>query len=200
MNKIAFQYAVVVAVPALVAFAQVPASLPDQKVEESSANVRVTLKSCKPLRLSGTLGLLLTLHSSPNVELDRKGLFKAEGREFPIYLPDEPYNLKNAGDSDQVSENDATLIGVDADADGTIGEGEGWFANLPVRIGDKMYEVVAIDKKGKWIDLARSPKPLSGAVVGSALPDFSYKTPDGKIVSNADFRGKSFLIDIWSVT
>lgn len=182
-----------------VSWAQDPASSLEAK-KEPNPIARVTLTACKPTRLSGTLGLLLAMRGNSSIDFERKGILKVDAREFPIYLPDEPYSIKNNGDSDQGSENDSTLIAVDADADGNVGEGEAWFANLPVRIADRMYTIVAIDEKGRWIDLTPTSKPLSGAVVGSALPDFSYKATDGKVVTNADFRGRSFLIDIWSVT
>ncbi len=203
LEWIVTKLAAVVAVSASVfvaeSCAQNPATSPAAK-KESNAITRVTLASCKPIRVSGTLAFLLAMRGNSNTDLERRGLLKVDGREFPIYIPDGPYSVKNSGDSDQVAENDSTLVAVDADADGNVGEGEVWFANLPVRIADKMYAVVAIDDKGKWIDLTPSPGPLSGAVVGSTLPDFSYKSTDGKVVANADFRGRSYLIDIWSVT
>lgn len=199
MRKRALEIAVAASAFSAFACAQTPTTSPNSK-RDSGTITRVTLTSCKPIRVSGTLGFLLATRGNSNIDLERKGLLKIGGGEFPIYLPDEPYSIKNGGDSDQVSENDSTLIAVDADADGSVGEGEGWFANLPIRVADKMYDVVAIDEKGKWIDLIPASRPLSGAVVGCTLPEFSYKSTDGKVVTNADFRGRSFLIDIWSVT
>lgn len=200
MTKLKQNLGWVAAACASFAFGQAPTSAPDQKAAESATVARVTLKSCKPIRISGALGLILTMNGSTNVELNRKGVLREGDRDISIFLPDEPYSIKNTAESDQVSQNTASLVAVDADGDGNIGEGESWFVNLPVRIADKMYDIVGIDEKGKWIELALSAKPMSGAVVGSTLPDFSYKTSDGKAVTNADFRGKSYLIDIWSVT
>jgi hypothetical protein len=48
---------------------------------------------------------------------------------------------------------------------------------------------------------SEQPGPGSGGlVVGKKCPAFSYRTVTGKRVTNKTFRGKAFLIDIWSTT
>jgi hypothetical protein len=44
------------------------------------------------------------------------------------------------------------------------------------------------------------PAGSKGAVAGKPCPSFSYKTIDGKTVSDQTLRGKAFIIDVWSPT
>jgi hypothetical protein len=47
---------------------------------------------------------------------------------------------------------------------------------------------------------ARPRARSSGLVAGQKCPAFSYRTVTGKRVTNSTFKGKAFLIDIWSTT
>lgn len=162
--------------------------------------LRAPLRECDVVKRGGAFGLMLALRDSAACDLVRKGPLTIDGRALPVYLPDGPYALENKGRSDFTSENEATCIAIDADADGQLADAENWYANLPVRIGDQMYAVQAIEPDGKWIDLAPSSGPLTGIVLDRKLPSFSYQTSSGKMVSQDDFRGRPFLLDIWSVT
>lgn len=39
---------------------------------------------------------------------------------------------------------------------------------------------------------------LKDVAIGAQAPAFSQKTPDGKVVSLADYRGKYVLVDFWA--
>ena len=73
-------------------------------------------------------------------------------------------------------------------------------ANLPIRLGDKMFDVAEIAADGSRITLKASKAPLSGVILGRKCPPFSFKTADGKIVSDETLSGKAVLLDIWSIT
>jgi hypothetical protein len=162
--------------------------------------VRIELREFDGLKRSGAFGFLLAMHDAIACELTMKGDVSIDDRKLTVYLPDGPYSLKNTGSSDFTTENTASCIAIDADADGKISDEENWYANLPIRISDRMFDIVAIGPDGKRIELAPSPKPLSGIVVGRKVPPFSYATTGGKTLTQDDFRGRPFLIDIWSVT
>ena len=68
-----------------------------------------------------------------------------------------------------------------------------------MRLGFSVAALVAVGSLTLFL-AARDPAMSSGAVAGKPCPPFSYKTIDGKTVSNATFKGKAFLIDVWSPT
>jgi hypothetical protein len=96
--------------------------------------------------------------------------------------------------------NTSTRVSVDSDNNGVIERSENWWSSLPVRLGDQMFVVKAIDPGGTWIVLAKSSSPLAGLVVGKPCPPFKFTTTDGKSVSLADYKGKYLLLDVWSFT
>ncbi len=114
---------------------------------------------------------------------------------LPLYGP-HPTTTKN----NHSFENTSTLISVDSDNNGQLARNEDWWASLPVRLGDKMFEVATIDPGSKWILLKSSSVPLSGAIVGKRCPGFQYITQDGTIAALADYKGKFVLLDVWSMT
>ncbi|MCG3137283.1 MAG: hypothetical protein HJJLKODD_01126 [Phycisphaerae bacterium] len=118
-----------------------------------------------------------------------------------IYLPEKtPYTLVNTGESDGEFDNTSTLLAIDSRPDKRITDDENWYANLPIRIADRMFDVTAIAEDGSSITLTPSSAPLSGVVVGRKVPPFSYQREDGQLITQDDYKGKAFLLDIWSVT
>jgi len=97
-------------------------------------------------------------------------------------------------------QNTSTLISVDSKHNGQLERNEQWWTTLPIRLGDRMFDVRAIDPGSKWILLRQSQAKLAGAVVGKHCPDFSFTTTDGKPVSLAGYKGKWLLLDVWSMT
>lgn len=147
------------------------------------------------------MGITDILKGIPDEELVRQGDFDSEGRTYTFYLPKaDDYPVKNTGRNSSHHDNTSTLISIDADGDGKLTDDEGWYANLPLRLGDAMFKVTAIASNGSRIELRRSKASLRGVVVGGKCPPFALKTQDGRKIALDDYRGKAFLIDIWSVT
>jgi hypothetical protein len=137
----------------------------------------------------------------PREELVKRGTVEVGGQKYALYLPKaKSYSTKNTKKSDSGFENTSTLLYVDHNGDGRLTEDEGWFTNLPVRLGDKMFDVTEIAADGSRVVLRPSKAPLRGVIVGRKCPDFSFKTAGGKEVSRDRLAGKPFLLDIWSIT
>lgn len=139
--------------------------------------------------------------------LVRKGAFRPDpdrDETFDILLPaadaKSPYSLSNVAREDTYLYNTSTCISIDATRDGQHTADECWFASLPLRIGDRMFEVAAIDEQGAYLELRPSSVPLRGLIVGRKSPAFAFKTIDGVELTSASLAGKAFLLDIWSVT
>jgi hypothetical protein len=148
----------------------------------------------KPRSLADFLGL-----TSVGFGATRRGSLSLDGHTYTLFLPAGPYSVTNLKPG-AWHENTATRIGVDHDANGTIVESEIRAASLPLRIGDRMFDVKSIEPDGSAITLEPSSSPLESVVAGRTCPPFSWKTQDGKDVSLADFRGKILILDIWSYT
>jgi hypothetical protein len=135
-------------------------------------------------------------------KLVRKGTITVDAESFDLYLPEatRPYTIENNGRDDSHSANKSTRIAIDANHNGKISDDESWFANMPVRIADRMFDVVAIAEDGSRIELRPSNAPLAGMIVGRKAPAFTYKTADGVERTLESYKGKAFLLDIWSVT
>ena len=144
----------------------------------------------------------LVIDSFKAVKLVKVGRLRTKGKPLSIYLPEssEPYSIINKGKDDSHQNNTSTTLFIDQNDDGKLVESEGWSTNLPVRVGDRMLEVISIAPDGSQIKLRSSRKPLRGVVVGRKCPPFSYKAESGKRITQRSFRGKAFLVDIWSVT
>ena len=165
----------------------------------------IEMSPCKAERMgrltSGTSILRLLLSGPPTDKLVRKGELVLDGRTHTFYLTKtKSYSVKNTGDTDGHSDNTSTLLSIDADGDGELSDDESWFANMPVRLDDAMFEITSIADEGGRIELRRSDAPLRGLVVGRKCPPFSFKTTDGRKVRLEDYRGKALLLDVWSVT
>jgi hypothetical protein len=116
-----------------------------------------------------------------------------------FYLPAHgPYSVTSK--ENHHFDNTSTAVSVDANLDGKLDKTERWFSSLPVRLGDQMFTVKAVDPGAAWVLLAKSSAPLAGAVVGKPCPPFEFTTMDGNRVSLADYRGRALLLDIWSMT
>ena len=137
----------------------------------------------------------------PKDKLVKRGTVEVDGQGYTLYLPKaDLYSTKNTESSDSGFENNSTLISVDHNGDGLLTDDEGWYANLPLRLGDKMFDVAEIAADRSQIVLKPSHSPLRGVIVGRTCPAFSYKTADGDEVSLETLAGKAFVLDIWSFT
>ena len=171
------------------------------KMEDSKASRRGKLQLTEedlkdPQKLSARL-----LKGWPKEDLFKRGVLEVDGHKYSLYLPQaKAYSVKNTKPSDVDSENTSTLISVDQNGDGLITDADGWFANLPLRLGDKMYDVTEIAADASRIVLKPSKSPLRGVIVGRTCPPFSFKTADGKAVSREGLASKPFILDIWSIT
>jgi hypothetical protein len=172
---------------------------------EGPAPVTVRMESCKvsgPMRITSDTSLLrLIFVGPPREELVKRGTVEVDGQKYTLYLPKaKSYSTKNTKPSDSGSENTSTVVYVDHKGDGQLTGEEGWFANLPLRLGDRMFDVAEITADGSRVVLRPSKAPLRGVIVGRKCPDFSFKTADGEEVSRDRLAGKPFLLDIWSIT
>ena len=135
----------------------------------------------------------------PEDETLVRGQLNTGEETVAFFLPEHgPYKLTT--DNDHALENDSTSLSVDANGDQELLQDERWFTSMPVRVGNKMYEVKAIDPGGTWIRFAKSATPLSGMVPGRRCPDFTLVTMDKKTATLNDYKGKVLLLDVWSMT
>jgi hypothetical protein len=170
-----------------------------------AASITVVMEECKasrPGRFTSETSILRTLFTGPPTELlVKRGTVEIDRQKYTLYLPKaKSYSTKNTKLSDSDFENTSTLISVDHKGDGRLTSGEGWFANLPLRLGDKMLDVAEIAADGSRIVLKPSKSPLRGVIIDRTCPPFSFKTADGKEISCKTLAGKPFLLDIWSIT
>lgn len=165
--------------------------------------VRVDLSPCKAERppLVRGLGSLLKLMSGTNENLVARGSIEVEGESFDLYLPEaktyrvDPGKFKPGSDDDP-----ATILSIDADGNGQLEVEESWYASLPLRIGDRMFEVRSIAADRSHVVLRPSDAPLAGLIRGRSCPPFSLITQEGRRLKNTDFAGKVLILDVWSVT
>jgi hypothetical protein len=172
---------------------------------EQATLITVAMEDCKanrPGKITSDTGVLRMIFAGPpKEELVKRGTVHVDGQKYMLYLPKaKSYSIKNTKPDDSDFENTSTLISVDHNSDGSLTEDEGWFANLPLRLGDKMFDVAEIAADGSRVVLKPSSSPLHGVIVGRTCPPFSFKTADGKEVSRESLAGKPFLLDIWSIT
>ncbi len=156
----------------------------------------------RPALLTGVGDLVEIMLRGPPVDpLVLRATMKVEEREVAIYLPKAPlYSRENRGSDSTGMENSSTLLSIDDDGDGVLTERESWHANLPLRIGDTMFDVVELAADGRRMVVRRSTEPLSGIVVGRRVPPFELRTASGQTFSDASLAGKPFVLDLWSVT
>jgi hypothetical protein len=180
-----------------------PASL---RGETAGSMISIAMEPCKATRpgeFTEETGLISLLVSGPPKDkLMKKGAIDVDGESFAIYLPKKKkgYTTKNTGRDDSHNANTSTLLSIDSNHDGTLTRDESWNANLPVRIGDRMFDVLLIEPDGSRIDVRPSAAPLRGMVVGRKCPQFELQIDGGRRVTPESYAGKAFLLDIWSVT
>jgi len=154
----------------------------------------IKMEDCDASRTRAPKGILEALLGRTKDQLAKRGIVEVEGVKYTLYLPKEQaYSVKNTAKKDNALENTSTQLTIDQKTDN-------WFANLPIRLGDKMFDVISIDADGSRIDLKPSKSPLRGALIGRICPPFSFKAADDKEISRDSLLGKAFLLDIWSVT
>src|SRR5436309_552076 len=84
--------------------------------------------------------------------LVKRGVVAIDGKKYTLYLPKaKAYSVKNTKKKDHVFENTSTRLGIDQNGAGKLTEEAHWFANLPVRLGDKMFDVVEIAADGSRV-------------------------------------------------
>jgi hypothetical protein len=177
----------------------------EKPTPEEAAAITVVMEDCKaarPGKITHAVDALRMLIAGPSQdELVKRGTVQVDRHKYTLYLPKaKSYSIKNTGPSDCDFDNTSTLISVDQNGDGRLTENDGWFANLPLRLGDKMFDVAEIATDGSRIVLKPSKSSLRGVIVGRICPPFSFKTADGKEVNRDNLAGKPFLLDIWSIT
>ena len=178
------------------------AEKPTPRVAVAVAVMMEDCKASRPGKITNAASAFRMLISGPpRDELVKRGTVEVDRRKYTLYLPRaRSYSTKNTGPSDCDYDNTSTLIVVDQNGDGRLTENDGWFANLPLRLGDKMFDVAEIAADGSRIVLKPSKSSLRGVIVGRVCPPFSFKTADGKEVARESLAGKPFLLDIWSIT
>jgi len=170
------------------------------KLEPTSVMRRAAFPVHPPSEgLFGIIGDILDVSELDKKEELVKGSIEV-GKEKPsFFLPKSgPYSLSTK--SNHWFENTSTKISVDTNNDDQLERSEDWWSSLPIRLGDRMFDVKAIDPGGTWILLAKSSAPLAGLVVGKSCLPFTFTTTDGKSVSLGDYKGKWLLLDVWSFT
>lgn len=116
-----------------------------------------------------------------------------------IYIPARgPYSTTTK--ENHSLSNTSTLIYSDSNGDGQMDRTERWWSSLPIRLGDKMFEVKKFDPGSTWLLLAQSSKPLSGLVMNKPCIPFNFTMSDGKPITLNDYKGKTLLLDVWSMT
>ena len=177
----------------------------EKPTPQEAAAITVVMESCKADRpgkiTSAGSALRMLIAGPPRDDLVKRGTVQVDHQKYTLYLPKaKSYSTKNTGPSDCDFDNTSTLISVDQNGDGRLTENDAWFASLPLRLGDKMFDVAEIAADGSRIVLKPSKSSLRGLIVGRTCPPFSFKTADGKEVSRDSLAGKPFLLDIWSIT
>ena len=177
----------------------------DNPGPKEEAAITVVMEDCKasrPGKITNPVSALRMLIAGPPEHgLVKRGTVQVDRQKYTLYLAKaESYSTNNTGPSDGDNDNTSTLISVDQNGDGRLTVNDGWFANLPLRLGDRMFDVAEIAADGSRIVLRPSKSSLRGVVVGRTCPPFSFKTPEGKEVSHDSLAGKPFLVDIWSIT
>jgi hypothetical protein len=178
----------------------------DEKTSTKQPNsIEVAMSDCDAERrgkITGGTGVVRLLFSGPPKDkLVKRGAVEVDGTKYNLYLPKaKAYSTVNAKKDDSDFENTSTLMSVDHNGDGLLSDEEGWFANLPLRLGDKMFDVSEIAEDGSRIVLKPSKSPLRGVIVGRSCPPFSFRTADGKEITRETLSGKAVVFDIWSIT
>jgi hypothetical protein len=177
-----------------------PPSLPAADTG-AAGEITVRMEACRATRPAVPKTILEALMGSAEETLARRGVVAVGGQKYTLYLPKaKSYSVKNTATKDHIFENTSTRLSIDQKGDGKLTDADQWPANLPVRLGDRMFDVVEIAADGSRVVLKPSTAPLHGVVVGRACPPFAFKTAEGKTVSREGLAGKPFILDVWSIT
>ena len=170
------------------------ADLPADTITMTLTDTTVT----RPGAVTG--GVLAALLGGGTEKLIR-GEITVDGETFALFLPQgKTCTIKNTGSNDGAFENKSTPITVSPKGDEKLTDGQNWFANLPLRISDRMFDVLDIAADGSKIVLKPTTAPLRGVVLGRKCPAFAFETSEGKKISLDTYKGQAFLLDIWSTT
>ena len=164
------------------------------------SDVVIKMSECQAKR-KFSLYLEVGIFVKSSKDLVRKGSVEVAGETFSIYLPQEDGDYSVAPRPDRKTEMvkyTSTYLAVDQNHDGEIDSNESYLAELPLRVGDSMFDVVAIASDGSSITLRPSNGPLRGGVIGRQAPDFEFTTTDGKKLGRDSFEGRALLIDCWA--
>ncbi|HEY9760736.1 MAG TPA: hypothetical protein V6C97_36605 [Oculatellaceae cyanobacterium] len=169
----------------------------------SESEILVSLKPTEKTRY-GRLQVHLNANGNPSFEDPgeeelMRGDVKVGNEQMTFYVP--KYGPHPLTSKDNHSfENTSTLLSVDSNHNGKIDHAEDWWTSRPIRLGEQMFDVKAIDPGTSWILLSKSQAKLAGAVKGKRCPSFQFFATNGKMVSLADYKGKVLLLDVWSMT
>jgi hypothetical protein len=196
---------VLVVLPAVPSSALPGGGRADKPIPKQAAAITVVMEDCqgdRPGKITNAASALrMLIAGPPKDDLVKRGTVQVDRQKYTLYLAKaKSYSTKNTGPSDCDRDNTSTLISVDQHGGGQLTENDGWFANLPLRLGDKMFDVAEIAADGSRIVLKPSKSPLRGVIVGRTCPPFTFKTADGKEINRESLAGKPFLLDIWSIT
>ncbi|MEX0713412.1 MAG: hypothetical protein WD278_13735 [Pirellulales bacterium] len=176
----------------------------DPDESQQPAEITIVMEGCKasrPAHISSDTSLVgLLFSAAAGEQLVKRGMFEFDGESHAVYLPKPPYSVTNSAESDGGLTNKSTLISIDQNGDAELAEDEGWFASLPVRVGDRMFDVIEIAADGSQVVFKPATAPMQGVVIGRKSPPFSFQTTDGEVVTLEQFKGKTVIFDIWSVT
>lgn len=139
------------------------------------------------------------VNASP--KLVRKGTVAVDGTAFDLFLPLEKgaYSHRPRPERKAVLVTlTSTWLSVDQNHDGKIDVDESYFAELPLRIGDAMFDVVDIAADGSTISLRRREGPPTGAVLGRKAAAFEWTATDGRKLTNASYENRVLVIDCWA--
>lgn len=134
-------------------------------------------------------------------DLVRKGTVQVDGTAFDLFLPKEKagYSVRSRPELQAVLVTlTSTWLSVDQDHDGKITLDESYFAELPLCIGDTMFDVVDIAADGSSLTLRRREGPLAGPVLGRKAAAFEWNATDGRKLGNASYENRVLVIDCWA--
>ncbi len=148
----------------------------------------------------------ITLDKSGHPKVDQppaekmvSGTVTVDGEKVIVFVPRKgPYPITS--EKQHSFENTSTALSIDCNHNGKIDRNEKWWSSLPIRLGDQMFRVKAIDPGASWIVFEKTSDPLAGVVVGKPMLPLDFKATNGKQISLNNYKGKWLLLDVWSYT
>ncbi len=162
--------------------------------------ITVNLEECSATRPKAKLSVSGMLFGSRTDQLTLKGTVNLPDGAVELYLPKGKFQLENTASLNTRFDNTATSVSIDQNNDGELKDYESYPSNLPIRIGDKMFQVSCIDAANRQLTMHQVEVPLSGTIVGRKCPPFEYVSLDGNTISDKSIVGKVTLLDVWAVT